>query len=511
MRHPIPSPRFLVVPLILAACAPRDGAPARAGGSREVDAQVTPAGAPAPSPAADGATLRFARLLPDPRAVPDDAGEWIEIENAGPSGASLDGWRIRSGGDAGFALPRGARLAPGARYTLARSTDRARNGGVDADAALTGITLGNRADWLALVRPDGRTADSVAWNDTRPGVVLDAAPLRAHVAPVAEGTTPPAGGDAALVPPTPTPAAGGAAVRADPATRAPLEVRVLDVGQGDAILIRNGASTALIDGGPDASALGAHLDRLGIGKGATIDLVIMTHPHADHYMGLQELFRSSRKLTVRYFIETGDPSPNRTLARLRDSVGARVRRKETAFRDADDPCANGKPICTFTLRGGAKLHVLRPVPSAQNTNDRSVVTKLVGPDSASFAMWLAGDAEETGIAWFEQAGYAKSPGMKVDVLKADHHGSCNGVTPRYLALTRPALAVASLAAENDYGHMHEQAKSTYTAAKVPWYRTDQNGTITIRTPGTAKGGYTVTVERGVKSMSGPSDRRARCG
>jgi competence protein ComEC len=94
----------------------------------------------------------------------------------------------------------------------------------------------------------------------------------------------------------------------------------------------------------------------------------------------------------------------------------------------------------------------------------------------------------------------------VDVLKADHHGSCNGVTPRYLALITPKLVVVSVGARNGYGHMHEQAKSIYRNAGTPWYRTDQNGTITIRSPGTISGGFTITPERSGTNLDGPGDR-----
>ena len=145
-------------------------------------------------------------------------------------------------------------------------------------------------------------------------------------------------------------------------------------------------------------------------------------------------------------------------------------------------------------------------PRAPEANNRSAVLKLVGPDSASFTMWMAGDAEREEIAWFERAGYARAPGMRADVLKADHHGSCNGTSARYLDLVRPAWVVASLGAVNDYGHMHEQTKQLLTQRRLPWYRTDQNGTVTIRTPGTPRGGYTITPERGTTNMAGPSDK-----
>jgi competence protein ComEC len=287
-----------------------------------------------------------------------------------------------------------------------------------------------------------------------------------------------------------------------------LTVRVLDVGQGDAILIQNGGSTVLVDGGPDPAVLGKYLDALRL-NGDTVDAVILTHQHADHYQGLRELFASRRHIVVRFFWENQDPSPNVTLARLRDSIAARVTAGSLVYRDTDDPCANGQPICTITLRGGAVLHIMRPDPKGRGANNRSVALKLVGPDSASFTMWMAGDAEHQAIQWFDRtAKYGVNPGMKVDVLKADHHGSCNGVTSRYLDLVKPSLLVVSLGAVNDYGHMHEQAKALYRNAGVPWYRTDQNGTITLRSPGTVGGKYSVSVERPGQDLNGPSDRRA---
>ena len=287
-----------------------------------------------------------------------------------------------------------------------------------------------------------------------------------------------------------------------------LIVRLLDVGQGDATYIRNGSSRVLIDGGPNPAEFGRYLDSLKLDK-STIDVVILSHQHLDHYSGLRELFRTARHIHVRYFFENKDPAAAVTLRELRDSILSRMDHDSLIYRDTDDPCANGRPICTITMTGGAKLHILAPSPSGDGPNNRSTAVKLIGPDSASFTMWLAGDAEHEEISWFDSTGYDRNPGMRVNVLKADHHGSCNGVTPRYLALTRPQWAVASVGVRNDYGHMHTQAKTIYRAAGVPWYRTDQNGTITIRSPGTVGGGFTITPERAGTDLNGPSDRTSR--
>jgi competence protein ComEC len=296
---------------------------------------------------------------------------------------------------------------------------------------------------------------------------------------------------------------------------APLVVRVLDVGQGDAIYIENGGSRVLVDGGPDRAVMGRKLDALGL-HDDTLDVVVLTHEHADHASGLRAVFEQRRHITVRYFFENEDPYTGYGLAELRDSASARAARGELVLRDTDDPCANGQPTCTINLRGGARLRILRPPPEgrgvpAGNPNNRSVALKLVAPDSAAFTMWLAGDAQRQELTWFDETGYARDPGMRVDVLKADHHGSCNGISGRYLDRTHPRYVVVSVGARNTFGHVHEQAKTLLRARKIPWYRTDRNGDIVIRvpvaSPGTkARASFSITPTRGPASADGTSDR-----
>ena len=283
-------------------------------------------------------------------------------------------------------------------------------------------------------------------------------------------------------------------------------VRVLDIGQGDANYIQNGTSRVIIDGGPDAARFGFLLDSLGL-NGTTIDVVVISHAHFDHYSGLRELFRTSRNITIRYLFENLDAGTAVTLAELRDSIASRAGRGELVVRDTDDPCGNGSPVCTVHLNGGARLHVMRPWGGTTDPNDRSTPVKLVGADSASFSMWFAGDAEHGAIDWFDTgADYDVFPGMRVNVLKADHHGSCNGVSSRYVDLLDPDWVTFSLSASNSYGHVHQQTKDLFTQYARPWYRTDQNGTITIRSPGTPGGGYTISGTRGSASASGGTDR-----
>lgn len=474
--------------------------------------------------------LVISEVMANPRAVDDADGEWFELHNRGRTALSLRGWTLRSAHDRPHRITTAVTVPAGGYVVFARNGSPSENGGVRAVYAYgSSLSLANGADWLALADTRGVTVDSVAWqrtkagaswelsDETRPHADVDVPGWHLATSRFGAGDrgTPAAPNDGIVAVVTSPPArvsrhdgapiASAPSAPLTPATRTELVVRVLDVGQGDATYISNGTSKVIIDGGPDTLRFGALLDSLGL-NGATIDVVVLSHQHYDHHAGLRELFRSSRHIAVRYFFENEDAYTNAALEHLRDSVDARVRRGETIARDSDDPCGDGRPLCTITMNGGARLHILRPNPRGSSPNDRSTPLKLVGPDSASFTMWLAGDAEHEEIDWFASAGYDVVPGMKVSVLKGDHHGSCNGVTSWYLNATDPEWVTFSVGTNNGYGHVHTQAKALYSRFGKPWYRTDENGTIEFRSAGTPGSSYTVSVRRGTRSMSGSGDR-----
>lgn len=382
---------------------------------------------------------------------------------------------------------------------LARNGSAGTNGGVAEDYVYGALTLANASDWVALRDASGNSVDSVARSTTMPagasrgavdpdGNNLDAKGSNWTTATSAYGS-----GDAG------TP--GGQ----NDGRRSALTVRVLDVGQGDAIYITNGASRVLIDGGPSMTNMASLISEFGL-SGKTLHYMVVTHPHSDHLAGLREFFKTAQNVDVGIFWENKDTYSGSTLASLRDSANARAGRGELDYRDTDDACGTGAAICTIRLDGGARMHLLDPKPTDANPNNRSGAVKLVGPDSASFTMWMAGDAEHDAIAWFDDtAAYGVSPGMDVDVLKAGHHGSCNGITSRLLDLLTPAYVTMGVSSTNTDKHVHTQTKDLLGARSIPWYRPDENGRITITTPGTPGAGYSVTTATGSASMDGDAD------
>ncbi len=114
--------------------------------------------------AAQPGRVVISEVMADPRAVPDGAGEWIEVHNPGAAAVDLRGWTLASARDAPHVVSRSVVVPARGSVVLARSADRERNGGVAAAHAWGGSpSLANAADWVALRDRSGVTVDSVAW------------------------------------------------------------------------------------------------------------------------------------------------------------------------------------------------------------------------------------------------------------------------------------------------------------------------------------------------------------
>jgi beta-lactamase superfamily II metal-dependent hydrolase len=457
--------------------------------------------APGPSPLLTVSTyasqIVINEVMADPNAVADTYGEWLEVHNTGAAAVNLQGWTLASGNDTPQTISSSVSVPAGGYVVLARNASSALNGGVTPDYAYAIVNLANTSDWVALRDGTGASVDSVSWSTTMPvGATrgasdpsldnLDAKGANWHTSTTAFGA-----GDK------------GSPGARNQGKRGALVVRIIDAGQADAIFIENGDTRIILDAGQGLGRMADLIDEFGM-AGGTIDMMFMSHAHYDHHGGLREFFKTAHDISIPVFFENKDAQVSSTLQELRDTLTARAGRSELDYRDTDDPCGTGAAICTIVLDGGAKLHVMKPKPSG-DANDRSVPLKLVGPDSASFSMWLSGDAEHGALAYFDSVGYDVSPGMNVDVVKGNHHGSCNGISSRFLDLTSPSWITFGVSATNGYHHVHTQTKTLLSGRSIPWYRSDGNGRITFTTPGTPGGGYTVAVEKGTASMNGLAD------
>ena len=259
--------------------------------------------------------------------------------------------------------------------------------------------------------------------------------------------------------------AGTLAISSAPADPPSVEMVFLDVGQGDAIVVRSPeGKVALIDAGR-AWILG----QLRVHGIDSIDLAIATHPHADHIGGMAEVLR---ELPVRYYMDNGTPHSTATYSNLMQVV----EQSGVTYLQAT--------ARTITL-GSVSLRILPPAPDAEGHN-RSIGVLI---EYGEFSAILTGDSEIEELNHFLDSGIDE-----VTVLKAAHHGARNGVSPAWLAATRPRVVVISVGMGNGYGHPDPMAIRYYKAVSREIYRTDLHGEVTIH--GRRDGTYQVRTIRG---------------
>jgi competence protein ComEC len=243
----------------------------------------------------------------------------------------------------------------------------------------------------------------------------------------------------------------------------PLVIDFLDVGQGDSILIRSPeGKTALIDAGPSKDAAYNALKRK---KVESLDIVIVTHHHSDHYGGMDQVIRN---LKPRYFMATGSKHTTKMYLKLLQTV------KDEGLT-AVQPTAKPRKIELGTVT----LTVFPQPPDAPTEENNNSIGLRV--QYGEFVAIMTGDSEEDERQWWMD----HNPELLRDctVLKLAHHGSRNGTDQRWLDLLQPEVTVASLATGNDYGHPHSETLSLLRRNDLPFLRTDQRGTITILSDG----------------------------
>ena len=253
------------------------------------------------------------------------------------------------------------------------------------------------------------------------------------------------------------------------AAAAELSVTFFDIGQGDSVLIVSPAGKrVLIDGGPPEA--GERLvARLAAHRVELIDLVILTHPHADHLGGLK---RVAAAVPIRMFLDAAYPSTSPAYTGLLNVLAQRgVTVKQAAA---------GRQI---DLGGGALLTLLGPpapwlTSTRSDINANSVVARLTWQGRTAL---FTGDSEPETESWLltQYGGAAGAGRLRAELLKVAHHGGKYSSTVPFLQAVAPQIAVISVGAGNDYGHPTPEALARLAQVGARVLRTDQDGEVTV--------------------------------
>lgn len=248
-----------------------------------------------------------------------------------------------------------------------------------------------------------------------------------------------------------------------------LRVVFLDVGQGDAIFIESpSGAQMLIDGGKDQSVL-RELSAVMPWWDRSIDVVMATHPDADHVGGLFEVLS-------RYTVFTAlHPGVNHDTPYTESLFEAFAREKNSGMREV--LARRGQVI---SLGDGVRVEILFPDRdvSGVETNTASVVARVVYGDTA---LMLTGDAPR---AIEEYLASLDRDMLSADVLKAGHHGSDTSSSPLFVGSVAPTHVVFSRGCDNSYGHPHPDTRATMERFGIRTYDTCTEGRVVFESDGT---------------------------
>lgn len=248
-----------------------------------------------------------------------------------------------------------------------------------------------------------------------------------------------------------------------------LTVSFLNIGQGDAIFIQSGSGVQiLIDGGKGRAVL-RELSRVMPWFDRTIDVVIGTHPDADHIGGLPDVL-------ARYRVETI----------VRSSVLDESGSDFVAFNDAiaTEKESGAQEIIAergqvFDLGDGVSLTILFPdrdVPGLE-TNTGSIIARLVYGNTS---FMLTGDSPQSIEEYVVRLDGSK---LQSTVLKAGHHGSRTSSSPLFVGFVDPEYAIFSRGCDNTYGHPHEEVVDLFKRFEIQTLDTCTNGRVTFVSDG----------------------------
>ena len=237
-----------------------------------------------------------------------------------------------------------------------------------------------------------------------------------------------------------------------------LRLTVLDVGQGDAILLEVAQGAVLVDQGPPEGEVADQLGELGVER---LSALVLTHPQRDHVGGAADVLE---RLEVETVLDPGirAPSPDQ------ESALSAARRQRV-------PIVAAQAGQRFRI-GRLRLQVLwpdGPAPAGSDPNDHAIV---ILASYGSVDALLTADAEGNVTVPLRPP--------QAEILKVAHHGSADERLPQLLDLVRPRIALVSVGGGNDYGHPAPSTTAALDALpSLEVYRTDRDGRVTIETDG----------------------------
>ena len=234
-----------------------------------------------------------------------------------------------------------------------------------------------------------------------------------------------------------------------------LNIHMIDIGQGDSILLECDESYMLIDAGENDKG-GVVVDYLKKHNISKLDYALITHPHSDHYGGFKTVFESVEPDNV---VMTEAMNTTRTWEKLVDYIDSK--KYNVIFPKTND---------TITL-GSSKLTMYVPKVTDSLNNCSIVVRAEYNGMSALFT----GDAEKS-----EEKDILNSKfDVSANVLKMGHHGSSTSTGNNFLSAVNPDIALISCGKNNDYGHPHKETVAKLNKNNIPMFRTDVYGSITV--------------------------------
>jgi competence protein ComEC len=333
---------------------------------------------------------------------------------------------------------------------------------VTASLPLASVSVASPLDVVLGLATGVLILVAVAWRSRRGRSAGSTAAPRAAEPKRGSGSTPTRLATGGLV--VTIAVAGAVAVTRPPGVA---RISVLDVGQGDAILVEGSrGGRLLVDGGPDPDRLLVQLDRRIPPWDRRLDAVILTHPHEDHVAGLALLL--ARYHVARVF-EPGMRGPGPGYAAWIDRLGQAGSPARSSIAAGDRLAVDEIAMrVLWPIRGRVPLE---PTDSGTGINNVSVV--LLGTIGARRFL-LAGDVEQDIDPSLLAEGLPR-----LDFLKVAHHGSRTATTEPFVEAVRPRIAVASAGTGNPYGHPARSTIDRLRSAGARVYRTDRDGTVTV--------------------------------